>query len=157
MGRHLVAAGTGTEAGVAVVPAHESAVRRLRADATGTPYCALASLVEAQDYEDGVVVLEGDLGGQVYAVVPAHEVRCSEAALRGLLADLDARARPGPAVGDADLYFERHAAGARIAGGAGGGVVLPGGWVNDEFVQAGLDRAVLDVVRGRRRHLGPPG
>jgi hypothetical protein len=137
-----------------VVPDHESAVRRLAADAAGTPYRALTSLADAQAFEDGAVILEGDLGGQVYAVFPAREVRCSEDALRLLLADLDARARAHPVPGDADVYFERHPLGAAIAGGGGGGVVLPGGWVNDEFVQAGLDGDILDVVSGRRRRLG---
>jgi hypothetical protein len=140
-----------------LVPPYESAVRRLAADAAGVPYRALRSLSDAQSFEDGVVVFEGDLGGQVYAVFPAHEVRCSEDALRELLADLDARARSSPVPGDADLYFERHPMGSAIAGGAGGGVVLPGGWVNDEFVQAGLDRDILDVVSGRRPRLAPPG
>jgi hypothetical protein len=140
-----------------VLPAHESAVRRLAADAAGAPYRALMSLADAQSFEDGVVVLEGDLGGQVYAVFPAREVRCSEGGLRALLADLDARARSSPVPEDADLYFERHLMGAPIAGGAGGGVVLPGGWVNDEFVQAGLDRDILDVVSGRRARLAPRG
>jgi len=143
------------DAGRAVVPAHESAVRRLAADAAGRPYRALRTLVEAQAADDGVVVLEGDLGGQIYAVFPSSVVRCSEQVLRELVRDLDAHARPFPDGDATDVYFERHRLGEAIAGGAGGGVVLPGGWVQDELVQAGIEAAIVDVVMGRRARLGP--
>lgn len=139
-----------------VIPAHESAVRRLAADRRGLPYRALTTLAAAQAVVDGVVVVEGDLGGRIYAVFPAAVVRCSEAALRGLARDLDGRLRSAPGGDGADVYFERHRIGDLIAGGDGGGVVLPGGWVHDELVQAGLERAVLDVVAGRRPHLPAP-
>ncbi len=142
---------------VAVIPAHESAVRRLAADRRGVPYRALTSLAAAQAVTDGVVVVEGDLGGRIYAVFPAAVVRCSEAGLRALALDLDARLCPAPGGDGADVYFERHRIGDPIAGGDGGGVVLPGGWVHDELVQADLERAVLDVVTGRRSRLPPPG
>jgi hypothetical protein len=144
----------GTGAG-AVVPPHESAVRRLAADATGRPYHALRTLAEARAVDDGVVVLEGDLGGQVYAVFPASAVRCSEEQLRRLARDLDRRLRPSSDGSGTDVYFERHRFGERIAGGAGGGVVLPGGWAHDELVQAGLEAAIAEVITGRRDALGP--
>jgi hypothetical protein len=92
----------------------------LAADAAGRPYRALRSLAEAQAVDDGVVVLEGDLGGQIYAG-PASVVRCSEQRLRDLLRDLDARARPLPHGDTTDVYFERHRIGDVIAGGAPGG------------------------------------
>lgn len=138
-----------------MVPAYESAVRRLAADAGGPPYRALRTLAEARKVDDGAVVIEGDLGGQVYAVVPARLVRCTEATLRRLAADLDALVRPSSGGDAADVYFERHRTGDRVIGGAGGGVVLPGGWVHDELVQAGLEAAILDVVGGGRPHLAP--
>jgi hypothetical protein len=145
------------ESGPGVIPPHESAVRRLAADAGGGAYRALRSLAEAQAVDDGVVVLEGDLGGQVYAVFPARVVRCSETRLLALAGELDRRLRPGAGSDDADVYFERHPAGGAIAGGGGGGVVLPGGWVNDELVQAGLEPFVVAVVTGREPPAVPPG
>ena len=138
-----------------MIPAHESAVRRLAADRRGVPYRALTTLAAARAVPDGVVVLEGDLGGRIYAVFPAAVVCCSEAGLRALARDLDERLRAAPGGDGADVYFERHRIGAAITGGDGGGVVLPGGWVHDELVQAGLERPVLDVVAGRRPCLPP--
>lgn len=74
------------------LPSHESGLRRLISEAAGAGYQALKSLTEAQAAPDGVVILEGDDGGQVYLTVPARLVRCSEQTLATLLADLDARA-----------------------------------------------------------------
>ena len=151
----------------AVIPPHESAVRRLAAEAAGAEYRALRSLDEARAAGDGVVVLEGDLGGRIDAVFPAAIVRCSAERLVALARDLDAHARSAPAAGGRDdgtagtgevaVYFERHRIGAAIAGGAGGGVVLPGGWLHDRFVRAGIEPTVLAVVAGRRDRLGSPG
>lgn len=149
----------------AVISPHESAVRRLAADAAGADYRALRSLDEARAVDDGVAVLEGDFGGRIYAVFPAAIVGCSEEGLVELARDLDAHARfatggqtGGPAgTGDVAVYFERHCIGAAIAGGAGGGVVLPGGWVHDEFVRAGVEQPILAVVAGHRDRLGSPG
>ncbi len=59
------------------------------ADAHGRPYYPLRSLAEAQAAHDGMVIFEGDYGGQIYATCPASLVRCSEETLQGLLRDLD--------------------------------------------------------------------
>ena len=152
----VMTAGPGSPRGPEVIPTHESAVRRLAADAAGADYRALRTLSEARAVEDGVVVLEGDLGGQIYAVFPASLVACSEERLDTLVRDLDAWARPGAGADDAAVYFERHRLGQVVAGGAGGGVVLPGGWVHDELVQAGVERQVFAVVAGRRPRLTHP-
>jgi hypothetical protein len=154
-----VAREPGAHAWAAVIPPYESAVRRLAADAAGTDYRALCSLAEARAVDDGVVVLEGDLGGRIYAVFPTAIVGCSEEQLVELARDLEAagRSATGAAAAgetsDPDVYFERHRVGAAIAGGAGGGVVLPGGWVHDELVQAGIEPLVFAVVTGQRASL----
>jgi hypothetical protein len=149
----------------AVISPHESAVRRLAADTSGADYRALRSLDEARAVDDGVAVLEGDFGRRIYAVFPAAIVGCSEEALVELARELDAHVRSaagsGPnghaGTGEFALYFERHRVGAAIAGGAGGGVVLPGGWVHDVFVRAGIEQPILAVVAGHRDRLGSPG
>ncbi len=138
-----------------MIKPHESAVRRLAADGAGSDYQALQTLAEARAYDDGVVVLEGDHGGQIYAVFPAMVVACSEAQLLDLAQELDACARPSAAPDAVAVYYERHALGAAIGGGGGGGVVLPGGWVHDELVQAGFEEHIQAVVSGRRDHLEP--
>ena len=57
--------------------------------AEGRSYVAFASLAEAKADPDGVVILEGDDGGQIYVVARAEDVSCSPAALDQLLRDLD--------------------------------------------------------------------
>jgi hypothetical protein len=96
-----------------------------------------------------VVVLEGDHGGQVYVVAPAREVRCSEEALIQLLADID-----GGEWNDEDgarVYYERHALGAGISGGTGGGVVSAEIWVHPKLTVPAT--SVLEVLRGERTRL----
>lgn len=124
---------------------HESGLRRLVAHAGGEVYEALLSLAEAQAAPDGVVVLEGDYGGQIYVVAPSTLVRCSEGALQDLLADIDAREWADP--DGARVYYERRAVGAGIAGGMGGGLVIDGIWVHPELSVASA--AVVDVLAGR--------
>jgi len=60
------------------------------ADTHGYPYRALGSLADAQQHEHGVIVLEGDNGARIYAVLRARRVQCTEARLLTLLRDLDA-------------------------------------------------------------------
>ena len=128
----------------------ESGLRRLIADALGASYQALASLTEAKLHEDGVVVLEGDDGGQVYAVFPARAVQCDAEALDHLLRDLDAIAWPQNDRDSARVFYERHPPGARIAGGIGGGVVDVRGWVHQEFRDLQLDDQIREVIAGQR-------
>jgi len=52
-----------TRANEAIIPEHESSVRRMMADAHRHPYHPLRSLAEAQAVPDGVVIFEGDWGG----------------------------------------------------------------------------------------------
>jgi hypothetical protein len=128
----------------------ESGLRRLIADAHGASYHALASLTEAKLHADGVVVLEGDDGGQVYAVFPARAVQCDTETLDHLLRDLDAIAWPGNDRDSARVFYERHPPGARIAGGMGGGVVDARGWVHQEFRDLQLDDQIREVIAGQR-------
>jgi hypothetical protein len=127
-------------------------MRQLVAEARGTTYVAFGSLDEARADEHGVVVLEGDDGGQIYATCPARLVRCSEADLEVLLRDVDALAWANAEM--AQVVFERAPIGAGIGGGMGGGRVLNGVWVHEELVEYGLEQPIRDVLEGRRRRLG---
>jgi hypothetical protein len=141
-----------SSAEIDVLPDHESGVRRLMADARSEPYEALRSLAAAQSVEDGVVVMEGDYGGQIYLVCPACLVSCDESVLEQLLADLDAHEWNDSE--GARVFYERRAVGAGVAGGMGGGTVVEGVWLHDELRKLGLEPAVLDVIANRRERIG---
>lgn len=131
------------------LPEHESGVRRMIADAGGTAYKAFLSLAEAKSDGDGVVVFEGDWGGQIYLVARASYVQCSEAVLRQLVLDLDARQWKDPDA--ARVYYERQPVGSGISGGMGGGVVLPDVWVHDRL--RGLEGTIRRVLTGEQVRL----
>jgi len=131
------------------LPEHESGVRRLIADAIGGEYRALPSLADAKAYEDGVVVLEGDYGGQIYVVARATGVCCSEDTLADLLLAIDNREWNDP--DGARVYYERHTTGSSLAGGMGGGVVTDKVWVHPRLDS--LESAIVEVLAGRRPRL----
>lgn len=127
---------------------HESPARRLIAEAWGTPFQPLHTLDEARCHDDGVAILEGDWGGQIYVVVPVKMIRCSEATLRQLLFQLNSEAWPCNENNGASIYYERNPAGSGVAGGMGGGESTGDLWVHSEFDPfAGQIRAVIDGTR----------
>ena len=95
---------------------------------------ALGSLAEARLAPGGVVILEGDWGGQVYLVAPAACVACDEAALERLLRELDAVAWPGNDPGSASIRYERRSPGDTVPGGMGGGEVREDVWIHPELL-----------------------
>jgi hypothetical protein len=128
------------------LPEHESGVRRMTSDAQGEPYVAFESLEAARAAPEGVVVLEGDYGGQIYMVVPARLVRCRDEDLQALLLMLDSHAWKDPA--GARVYYERRPLGAGVGGGMGGGRVMDGVWLHPDL--RALETAVAAVVQGKR-------
>lgn len=140
-----------SEAKAELLPAHESGVRRMVADAQGQPYSALRSLGEAQAAPDGVVVLEGDYGGQIYLTCPARLVKCDLDTLEQLLADLD-----GMAWRDSDgarVFFEHQPIGAGVTGGMGGGRVTDGVWLHPNLLALRIEHGVREVIEGKRPRL----
>jgi hypothetical protein len=133
--------------------AHVSPLRQLIADATGDFYLAFASLDEAKADPLGAVILEGDDGGQIYVVVPASVVNCSEDALSELLHDLDRICWPHNDWDSARVVFERRAVGAPVAGGMGGGIVTRQAWIHPALVQLELGQEILDVLSGELERL----
>ena len=129
----------------------------MMADAGQSPYLPLHSLEEAKAAPDGVAILQGDDGGQIYAVCRASRVSCSADILETLLCDLDEIAWPGNDPDMRRVYYERLSEGAGVAGGMGGGTVTSEPWIHDEFVGAGLKDAILDVLRGERERLKSTG
>ncbi len=127
------------------------------ARAHGLPYHAFRSLEEARAADDGVVILEGDWGGQIYATCPAKRVRCSEQQLSQLLTDLNRIAWPGNEKhGDNDgsaIHYEPRPVGSGVSGGMGGGRVVDGVWVHEEFVELGISDQIREVFEGERERL----
>jgi len=116
------------------------------------PYRPLSSLAAARDVPDGVVILEGDYGGQIYLVAPAARVECNEAALDLLLRDLDEVAWPGAEPNASSLRYEQLAPGAVVPGGMGGGLVADDVWIHPELAPHAA--AIRAVLAGRREALG---
>jgi hypothetical protein len=127
-----------------VLPDHESAVRRMMADAHGGSYRAVKSLADARATPDGVVVLEGDYGGQIYVVVRASQVACSEEVLHRLLAEIDATEWEDP--DGARVYYEVQPMGSGIPGGMGGACVTDAIWVHPRL--GSLQTAIAKVLSG---------
>lgn len=125
---------------------HESGVRSLVASSHDDEYLAFRSLSEAQAAPEGVVVFEGDYGGQIYAVARAQFVRCTEAQLQQLLSELDAMSWSDP--DGASVFFEALPVGAIVAGGMDGGVVAPEVWVHERL--RSWEPAVRAVLQGER-------
>lgn len=115
------------------IPEHESPVRRIMADTQGTPFHPLRTLGEARQHGDGVAILQGDWGGQIYAVIPVRMIRCSTNSLQRLLLDLDTKAWSCNENEGASIYYERKPAGTGVAGGMGGGASTGQLWVHPEF------------------------
>ena len=127
----------------------ESPLRRLMSDSGGAPLESFADLASAQADPLGVVVLEGDEGGQIYVVARAVQVLCSQPTLHQLLADIDSEQWNDPS--SARLTFERQPPGALVAGGMGGGRATEGIWVHDELHS--LAAAIEAVLHGHRQRL----
>ncbi|MGI8563649.1 MAG: hypothetical protein ACR2MZ_08875 [Candidatus Dormibacter sp.] len=104
---------------------HESGVRSL---VHGDGYLSYRSLAEAPADPDGIVVLEGDDGGQIYLKVPARDVRCSEERLDGLLREIDAAQWKDPSM--AHVYHERRPLDGVVSGGMGGGEANGRLWIH---------------------------
>ncbi|HEV7564925.1 MAG TPA: hypothetical protein VGO31_03075 [Microbacteriaceae bacterium] len=137
-----------TAAKLEVIPDHESAVRRMVADAHGGGYTAIESLDEAKATPDAAIVMEGDYGGSIYLTCPAHLVRCDEGTLRQLLHDLDEQDWNDPeGVG---LRYEVAPVGSGIAGGTGGGVVTDHVWFHPDLEAQGLRERAEAVITGKR-------
>jgi hypothetical protein len=108
-------------------------------------------MADAKRFDDGVVILQGDDGGQIYLVAHAIEVKCSPETLEQLLIDLDEIAWPGNDKNARGIFYERRQIGSPIAGGMGGGVVSEKPWIHKQF--SALETAILGVLHGNRARI----
>ncbi len=137
------------------IPEHESPVRRLLADAHGKSFHPLKTLDDARRHADGVAILHGDWGGQIYAVVPASMIQCSTEVLHQLLLDLDSEAWSCNENEGASIYYERKAVGSVVGGGMGGGASTGELWIHVEF--DAVTEQIRSVIQGHQDSIELPG
>ena len=111
------------------------------------------SLDEARAFDDGVVILEGDYGGQIYLTCPVGMVHCSPEALRQLLVEIDAKCWACNEGEGAGIYYERKPAGSGVWGGMGGGAVTTGLWLHEEVEGFGIRPQIEAVLAGHQDRL----
>ena len=132
---------------------HESFCRRLYVETFGEEYRPLHSLEEAKQFADGIVILEGDYGGQIYLTCPASMLQCSPETLHKLLRDIDARRWDDE--DGARVFYERKQAGEGVVGGMGGGVVTVRLWLHPKVEAFGIRTEVEAILAGQLERLSP--
>jgi hypothetical protein len=133
--------------------APESPLRRLMAESGREPYHPLTSLAAAQTDPHGIVVFEGDDGGQIYLVCPARHITCSEETLQQLLLDIDEIEWPGNDPSMRRIYFESKPAGQGVPGGMGGARIIDGLWIHPRLAAQKLLNHIVDVISGNRSRI----
>ncbi|MCX6782279.1 MAG: hypothetical protein NTW66_04150 [Candidatus Magasanikbacteria bacterium] len=84
---------------------------------------------------NGVVVFEGDWGGQVYLSCPMKYVKCSENVLKKLLRDIDASEWDCNKGIGTNLTYYKAKPGDGICGGMFGGVVEDELWIHPDIAE----------------------
>jgi len=127
----------------------ESGLRSLLTEASGETYTSYKSLAEAKIDPNGVAILEGDYGGQIYVVVRAKDVKCDDNLLFDLLQYLDRIEWDDP--DGASIYYESRPVNSGVAGGMGGGAVMDKIWIHPRLQPyTGL---ISEILSGSREHL----
>jgi len=132
------------------IPEHHSAVRHMMSAVRGEEYTPLLSLEEARQYDDSVVILEGDWGGTIFATCPVKYVICDHDTIIVLDKAIelsfwgDNEKHTGIKDGGWGVYYERKAPGSGVSGGMGGGRVMDGLWVHDRLSDS--DKAQIRAV-----------
>ena len=122
-----------------------SQMRRMVAESHGVEFRTVDSLRAAHAGDPGFwAILQGDDGGQIYAVFPVELIRCDESVLRKLLAEVDAVYWNDPEM--AGLSFEQLQDGSVVPGGMGGGIADPRGWIHPRLISDGLASNVRAVI-----------
>jgi hypothetical protein len=128
---------------------HVDPLRSMIAASHSQRYRAFRSLPEAAA-NGGVVILQGDDGGQIYLTCPATKIKCSEADLRSLLEYLDSKAWKDAS--SASVRFEMCPS-LKVAGGMGGGLVTDDVWLHPELRPKGLEESVRSFIYGQLKQL----
>lgn len=121
----------------------------------GHPYLPLKSLEEAKAVPDGVIIMQGDYGGQIFLTANVKFIHCDERALNQLLKDIDEVEWDDP--DGCEIFYERLAPGSGVGGGMGGGRVEEEPWIHANLVAGQLDGRILDVLSASRPALFSSG
>ena len=105
------------------------------------------SLEEAREASDGVVIMEGDYGGQIYLTCPVRLVKCTEETLKRLLSKIDKGEWDCNEGGGASMSFGRAKPGDGVSGGMGGGEVQEGLWMHGG-IHPNLAKLIRQVISG---------
>lgn len=130
-----------------------SPLREMMDDAGKCSYRPLASLQDAQEDVNGIAILEGDDGGQIYVVCPAKLIHCTEETLSLLLLDIDESEWPGNDPNMRRVYFESRKPGLGIPSGMGGALVTDKPWIHPRLSQRGFGGAINEVLAGRKQRM----
>jgi hypothetical protein len=141
------------------IPKHHSSVQHIMNKYHSRTYVPLATLEEAKEQENGVVVLEGDWGGIIYATCPVKHLH--DAITHDDIVSLcktveydhwgyGARDIPKevPAEGGPGVYYQCVKPGGGVWGGSGGGKVIDGLWVHSKLTSE-LRRQITQVLLGK--------
>ena len=129
------------------IPEHHSPVNHIMSEVRGEKYLPLRTLEEAKAVPDGVVILEGDWGGTVYATCPVKYLEANHQEIEALCQSLEKSFWNcnfhDDVGGGAGVYYVRKAIGSGVWGGMGGGIVLDGLWIH-----SALGDLAQEVVKG---------
>jgi hypothetical protein len=105
----------------------------------------------AIETKNATLIMEGDWGGQIYLTCPAEYVKCKEENLLNLLVDLDDLAWGDQGENSRKVLFEIRKPGEGISGGMGGGLVIDGLWVHEEFED--IKDEISEVIGGAKERI----
>ena len=127
------------------IPEHHSPVNHIMSKVHGEKYQPLRTLEEAKAVPDGVVILEGDWGGSIFATCPVKYLGASHQEIETLCKALETSFWPTNMHhgGGWGVYYARKATGSGVWGGMGGGIVLDGLWIH-----SALDDLSQEVITG---------
>jgi len=109
---------------------------------------------EAKESPSGVLIMEGDYGGQIYLTCPMKYVQCGPEAIKQLILELDSMAWACNEGDGAEISYMTHwdgSDGESVGGGMGGGFVVDGLWVHGEFSK--LKDSIWQVLQGKVKSL----
>jgi hypothetical protein len=127
----------------------------LRSMIEGANYVSFDGLEEARRHKDATAIMQGDYGGSIYLTCPVSLIACSEATLTQLLSDVDSAYWDDP--DGARVYFEPRPVGSGVAGGTGGGQVMPSLWLHTDLEALNLRQEIEEVLSGRRERVNLNG
>ena len=131
-----------------VIPGHHSPVNHIMAETSGEKYQPLQTLEEARVVSDGVVILEGDWGGSIFATCPVKYIKATHQEIETLCQSLEASFFPTNIKhhgGGWGVFYQRKSPGDGVWGGMGGGLVIDGLWIHAKLGEILSKKIISDL------------